>query len=798
MAAVTAAGLALAGCSGNVGEEIEYVPPQTERYTNHMEIEGQWGANAATGEDGQYGIGDPFVMRWNGKYYLYPSTSDPCDGIKVFESEDLIHWQDMGYAVAQSEPTTHGAYAPEVVYYNGYFYLCQSRAGQGHYIYRSKSPVSGFELVSKSETGEAGELDYGNLGMGIDGSFYVSDDGKLYLLHTSTPAGLKFNEITNVDDIRPDTVGQAGVLGEANLHHWIEGPGIFRRGDFSYLTYTGNHVLSTGYRVAYSYAENLNGLTSFIQPVDNVTIIDTDEDHCGLGHSSNVNGPDLDSVYTAYHSLVGRGPARRYNLDRYFAFGGMLTANGVTHRPVAVPAQPNAKANGEEEMTSEGAGCVLGDTGAFFTAEYNCVPVAGQELFFGKNGNGRFALKFTENGLMLSRVTASGETLIAAGNAVYAADALNCVRVENGDGVGYVYLNGMRVISYEAEEAAGTLGYALAADVGFTAFTNDVFGTSDFEAVKNFPTKFPAVTYLKGEMRGFSVAGAKRVEGGVRVGEKQSVSRIGDEYAVQLKKRDWIKYAVDVPEDGTYFLAAKVSKASAGAKLKITVGGSETVCTVPETGAGEGDTVKVSLGKIRAERGVTTMRVEAVSGSAGLLSFEVYESAEEEGNVELSAFTAERGDVAYSNGVLTVTGDDGDGVALWGGAGDFETELTFRCNAGAGTDMGFMFRASGYSYFSAQPAQSWRGYYLKIGAQTVTLYRYDYGAETLDAARVPGLGDGASHTVKIRARSGSFVVFIDGKELFTAQDGCAFLNGKLGVYASSGKIELLKIAYKNL
>ena len=107
----------LTACSGNQKDEIEYVAPEVERYQNHIEIEGQWGESIHTGEGGQYGIGDPFVMRYNGKYYLYPSTSDPCSGIKVFESDDLVHWTYKGFAVPESEETSHGAYAPEVVYY---------------------------------------------------------------------------------------------------------------------------------------------------------------------------------------------------------------------------------------------------------------------------------------------------------------------------------------------------------------------------------------------------------------------------------------------------------------------------------------------------------------------------------------------------------------------------------------------------------------------------------------------------------------------------------------------------------
>lgn len=35
---------------------------------------------------GYYGIGDPFVMRWNGKYYLYSSTPDGKSGIKNAQS----------------------------------------------------------------------------------------------------------------------------------------------------------------------------------------------------------------------------------------------------------------------------------------------------------------------------------------------------------------------------------------------------------------------------------------------------------------------------------------------------------------------------------------------------------------------------------------------------------------------------------------------------------------------------------------------------------------------------------------
>lgn len=756
-------------------EEIPYTPPTVDRYENHIEIEGQWGASVNTGADGQYGIGDPFVMRYNGKYYLYPSTSDPCDGIKVFESEDLVHWTYKGFAVAESEKTTHGAYAPEVVYYNGYFYLCQSRAGNGHYIYRSESPTEGFELVSRSSANE-GDIDYGNIGLGIDGAFHVSDDGRLYLMHTATPAGLKYNEITDVNRICPETLGAAKTLGDSYLGGWIEGPGTFRRGDFSYLTYTGNHVNSKGYRVGYSYAENPSDLSSFRQPADNVTLIDTDPDHYGLGHSSNVNGPDLDSVYTAYHSLVGRGPARRYNVDRYFASGSVLTANGATHRSVAMPEAADFSGYAEKLKPTDGVYSIGGSEG-YFTAEYNFVPTNGQELVFGdcriSFGGGKAFLMRDGNVLGQAQVALPEGRLV-------------CVRVENGDGVGHVYVNGMRKITYEAQKTAGVVGYTKIEGVGFTALSNDVFGTSDFEAFKNFPAKFPAISYLKGEDRGFSIRKAKQTKGGVRVGERESAVRIGDTFAVSLKQNDWVKYAIDVPEEGAYAIAAELGKESSGAQIRITIGDARCVATVPEL---KEETTKVYLGTLGIKSGVQTMKVECVSRSAQIILFDVVAQA-----------ASKQSDVGFSEAI----GNDGSApphVSLIENTNrvNYEATIDFACAATLNTDFGFMIRASHYSYYGSQPAQSWRGYYLQLTPGLIALRRYDYGdTGTLALARTGSvdLTNGASHTVVIRAEGHKFTVTIDGTVTLTAEDACAFFGGNLGIYVAKGNLSIDSIEYE--
>ena len=65
-----------------------------------------------------YGIGDPFVYRFNGKYYLYCSTKDNYVGVRAWVSEDLMDWTPItgeglktGYVC--EDKTTTSAYAPE-------------------------------------------------------------------------------------------------------------------------------------------------------------------------------------------------------------------------------------------------------------------------------------------------------------------------------------------------------------------------------------------------------------------------------------------------------------------------------------------------------------------------------------------------------------------------------------------------------------------------------------------------------------------------------------------------------------
>lgn len=134
-------------------------------YQNPMNLREQYGPFEPGADD--YGIGDPFVLRHNGCYYLYASSSE--DRVRVFTSRDLVNWEYQGYCTENRD--VYFAYAPEVVYWHGSFYMITSPQGNGHYILKSDDPLGVFRPITE------------NFGHSIDGSFYRLDDGSLMMLY---------------------------------------------------------------------------------------------------------------------------------------------------------------------------------------------------------------------------------------------------------------------------------------------------------------------------------------------------------------------------------------------------------------------------------------------------------------------------------------------------------------------------------------------------------------------------------------------------------------------------------------
>src|SRR4051812_43256340 len=126
-------------------------------------------------------LGDPFVLRHRGRFYLYGTNDGPPlpDGrvIPVFRSDDLIRWEPLGGALEPSDPAADH-WAPEVLAWNGKFFMVVSfgdvdRNGHALWVAEADRPEGPFTLVRRvSDPSEK---------FSIDGSYLLDDDGSLYL-----------------------------------------------------------------------------------------------------------------------------------------------------------------------------------------------------------------------------------------------------------------------------------------------------------------------------------------------------------------------------------------------------------------------------------------------------------------------------------------------------------------------------------------------------------------------------------------------------------------------------------------
>ena len=67
-------------------------------YTNPLTLPSEWAS---------YGTGDPYVMKYNGVFYLYASTANGQTGVKCWSSTDTVNWTYAG--MCSTDPITYGS-----------------------------------------------------------------------------------------------------------------------------------------------------------------------------------------------------------------------------------------------------------------------------------------------------------------------------------------------------------------------------------------------------------------------------------------------------------------------------------------------------------------------------------------------------------------------------------------------------------------------------------------------------------------------------------------------------------------
>ncbi|WP_179872736.1 glycoside hydrolase family 43 protein [Microcella indica] len=404
---------------------------------------------------------DPFVLRHDGRYYLYCTNPD----VRCWSSSDLLDWQLEGPTIANDVFPGLVPFAPEVVYADGWFYMYTSPSGHGHVVLRSDSPTGPFVPIS------------GNVAHAIDGNVLIDDDGTWYFYWAGDEG------IWGCVMPSPTEFGEAVFTG-IHMNGWTEGPFVAKRNGVYHMTLTGNHYLSLGYRI--DAAWSADPLRGYVPDPLNPILISTDGPTVGLGHSSSVTGPDLVSTYLIYHDIKPDA-SRDLDIDRQVWNGRALQVLGPTTSAPA-PAAPDVSCDWSaggaaawtvavgELVARDGAGVLSGEnacarwdasTGEVFTAELNLKGDSGHD----------HGIVIGERRISLPSDRASG--------------ALHRWSVEADDGL-RVLVDGRFVASLPRGEArhVGVFAESGSLRIGHAALTRTVATRADRAAPKPVPGRF--------------------------------------------------------------------------------------------------------------------------------------------------------------------------------------------------------------------------------------------------------------------------------------------------------------------
>lgn len=569
--------LVLVGCSKEIREEVKFeldpelkdVPRESETFQNmYLEdrLEGQWGNN--------YGLGDPFIYRYNGIYYLICSTQYGQKGVKGWKSVDLLNWEPVdngvdkrGYIVSDTIDETFDAWASEVYYLDGTFYLVESRNGKGHYVLSSDSPEGPFKVITESTIDNT-----------IDGSMIMDINGKMVLLSAdSSIAAAYFTE-----DMK--SVGENVLLRNATMTGWTEGPEIVTVNGIRYYFFTGNGVTQRAYRIDYCY----NSADKSVMDQDSITqgknvVLSTKDEWYGLGHGCVIMGPDLDSYYLGFHNsfMEGNSAGRRFNISRLLFNGSDVVMqhtglydNIVPNQADYVEANSNNLEKTKEFLLSKEA------TKDSFTIEYN-FKGTGKMIFSYQDKQNYGYVEFDGKTIEIHKVKDGSDAKVGAVDTYrqFKTDVLHAIRIG--------YKEGLMDVSFDYQEIAndievgsftgGKVGYTTSyTEVGCLTFNNTAQGDSDKETPKM--ENIPATSY---DLHRSRLSDASKVT----LTEATFAKDVLDgTYELHLgKKGDYATYLEYVPETGNYGLDIVLSYQYYGKTIGVQVdGGTITKWKVPD------------------------------------------------------------------------------------------------------------------------------------------------------------------------------------------------------------------------
>ncbi len=734
-----------------------------------------------------YGFGDPFVMRYNGKYYLYVSTKDEEIGIKVWTSDNLIDWEYEGICAADER--TKSAYAPEVVYYNGNFYMYTSPAGNGHYVLKASDPLGPFEIITE------------NLGNSIDGHVFIDDDGKWYFYHAWEGA-IKVKELSSPTDLLTEEIS----IGIDVARGWTEGPMVIKQNGIYYLTYCGNHVWSKGYRI--EGAVSTTTPMEFTDISDNIIMLNTSDEVYGIGHSSTVLGPNMDTYYIVYHSFKNAG-SRETNIDVLYLNGTDFSVAGPTTSEQQAPEMPHLYTDSKdfsEEFTYASAELVnevmtLKEKGTIISNEvFSAQNFTAEVNFLNIENKAGILLSYTnENTYSIAYVDANESTLVITSynDGKKTADIkfelptsfgesidftkLQALKVTKEKNVYNFYLNGLLVGNYKMKLLNGKFGVISesgSASVGYMAISLN----SNNSSLKTFCKPIEGKIYASHAL------------------EKIETTSVNGVLYAKMEEGETYTYNVNASTHGSYdieFAYICADEATIEIYKNGRLLGSSPLTSSPTSVS------YASLRNISIDEGFGTIQFKISKGEVNMLYFDFSDHVDIiEGAINLSSPYYSDGTWNISSSSLILSNETAGiahGKIIYGDEnwGDYSVSADFTCTS-TNKMYGLIVRASnpslgGAGNDSIAGKDFVCGYYFSFTSQGIAVYKLNYKSEFIETFKAK-IESNKTYNLKVIAEENTFKIYLNNSCIgeFT-DENLPHLNGGVGVSGMNSDVKVKNI-----
>jgi beta-xylosidase len=285
---------------------------------------------------------DPFVLKWQGEYYAYGTSSFTHDSLQhhrifpVLHSKDLAHWDYVGHALEPLDHLRDGNYwAPEVAERDGKFYMYFSAGDRVHdethrlHVALANHPKGPFKVVAQLLPDEGFTIDAHPFRDPKDGQWYLFFARDFFDERVGTGTAAIRLADSMIETVGPPvTILRASsdwqifardrhIYGQVwEAWHTVEGPFVVMREGLYYCFYSGGAWHSPDYGVSYGVAEHVLGPYRDEWSQSGPSVLQAIPDKVpGPGHNSIVTGPDGQTEFIVYHTWDVAKTARRMCID---------------------------------------------------------------------------------------------------------------------------------------------------------------------------------------------------------------------------------------------------------------------------------------------------------------------------------------------------------------------------------------------------------------------------------------------------------------------------------------------------